>query len=75
MSKTGTSSDNDSLPTSIKFADFPTARVMLGDLCADVYNITSITPRDPISEPATILLLGFGLAGLAGLGRKKFRKS
>ena len=26
---------------------------------------------DPISEPATMLLFGFGLIGLAGLGRKK----
>ena len=29
----------------------------------------------PIPEPATMLLFGTGLIGLAGLGRKKFRKS
>jgi hypothetical protein len=32
-------------------------------------------PTDPIPEPATILLLSTGLIGLAGYGRKKFKKS
>ncbi len=27
-----------------------------------------------IPEPTTMLLLGFGLVGIAGLGRKKFKK-
>ena len=36
-------------------------------------NITGGGP-DPIPEPTTLLLVGIGLVGLAGFGRKKFRK-
>ncbi|MBN1932467.1 MAG: PEP-CTERM sorting domain-containing protein [Desulfobacterales bacterium] len=38
-----------------------------------VFSSGSIIAR-PIPEPSTMLLLGFGLIGFAGFGRKKFKK-
>jgi hypothetical protein len=41
---------------------------------SDLIASGDIINNQPIPEPATMLLLGFGLIGLAGYGRKKFFK-
>ena len=40
---------------------------------ADGFDINAVGGT-PVPEPATMLLLGAGLLGLAGIGRKKFKK-
>jgi hypothetical protein len=39
-----------------------------------LFEITTENVAEPIPEPATILLLSTGLAGIVGFGRKEFFK-
>jgi hypothetical protein len=45
---------------------------IIGEACNNEFSIAGF--NTPVPEPATMLLMGSGLLGLAGVGRKKFFK-